>query len=160
MQKLYRSSRDKKITGLCGGLSEYLNVDATLIRILLIVVSAFSAGSIIAVYVIASLVVPKEPTSYGGFGPNFNSSFNHNDNFDVPPYGARPTRNYNQQHYGSQQPNNFQVPPKPNWNEPEYKPNQETDQQFDSMMNDLEKKALKREIEQLKSKIEKYEKGE
>ena len=46
MKKLYRSRRDKKLFGLCGGLAEMLNVDATLLRILLIVITVFSSGAI------------------------------------------------------------------------------------------------------------------
>ncbi|MEF2243627.1 MULTISPECIES: PspC domain-containing protein [unclassified Paenibacillus] len=163
MNKLYRSSRDRKITGLCGGLSEYLNVDATLLRILLVVVTAFSGGTIIAVYIIAALVVPKEPPYYGDFGPNHHSNNNY-----VPPYGAGPgpgpgpgPGGYDPYRYKTQhQTNMYQTPPKPDWSEPAYKADPAVDKQFDSMMDDLEKKALKREIEQLKSKIEKYEKGE
>jgi len=161
VNKLYRSSRDRKITGLCGGLSEYLNVDATLLRILLVVVTAFSGGTIIAVYIIAALVVPKEPPQYGNFGPNQFSDH------QVPPYGPGPgpgpgagPGGYDPFRYRNNQTNMYQTPPKPNWSEPVYKSDPVNDKQFDSMMDDLEKKALKREIEQLKSKIEKYEKGE
>jgi len=74
MNKLYRSERDKKIFGLCGGLAQWLNVDATLIRVLFVIAGVFSAGSVIFVYVLASLVIPKEPTGmfpppgYGGHG--------------------------------------------------------------------------------------------
>lgn len=70
MKKLYRSSRDKKLFGLCGGLAEMLNVDATLLRILLVVVTIFTSGAVILIYIIAGLVVPKEPPVYSGFGPN------------------------------------------------------------------------------------------
>ncbi len=70
LKKLYRSSRDKKLFGLCGGLAEMLNVDATLLRILLIVVTIFTSGAVILIYIIAGLVVPKEPPLYSNFGPN------------------------------------------------------------------------------------------
>ena len=65
MRKLYRSTRDRKMFGVCGGLADYLGVDATLLRILLIVVAVFSAGSVIIVYIIAGFVIPREP-HYGG----------------------------------------------------------------------------------------------
>ena len=71
MKKLYRSRRDKKLFGLCGGLAEMLNVDATLLRILLIVITVFSSGALILVYILAGLVVPKESNPFGGFGPGF-----------------------------------------------------------------------------------------
>lgn len=59
MRKLYRSTRDRKLFGVCGGLADYLGVDATLLRILLIVVAVFSAGSVIVVYIIAYFVIPE-----------------------------------------------------------------------------------------------------
>lgn len=34
MKKLYRSTTDKKIAGVCGGLAEYFNIDPTIIRII------------------------------------------------------------------------------------------------------------------------------
>lgn len=34
MKKYYRSSRDKKIAGVCGGLAEYFNMDPLLVRLL------------------------------------------------------------------------------------------------------------------------------
>jgi phage shock protein C len=70
MRKLYRSSRDRKLFGVCGGLAEYLAVDATLLRILLIVVAVFSAGSVILVYIIAGFVIPREPQYGNSFGAN------------------------------------------------------------------------------------------
>ena len=32
-KKLYKSSTDKKILGVCGGIAEYFEVDSTIIRI-------------------------------------------------------------------------------------------------------------------------------
>ena len=46
-----------------------LNVDATLLRILLIVITVFSSGALILVYILVGLVVPKESNPFGGFGP-------------------------------------------------------------------------------------------
>ena len=51
MKKLYRSRRDKKLFGLCGGLAEMLNVDATLLRILLTSSPSFPAVIRILVYI-------------------------------------------------------------------------------------------------------------
>ncbi len=33
-RKLYLSDRDKKIAGVCGGLADYFDIDATIIRII------------------------------------------------------------------------------------------------------------------------------
>ena len=32
-KKLYKSSTDKKIAGVCGGIAEYFNIDSTLVRL-------------------------------------------------------------------------------------------------------------------------------
>ena len=42
MKKLYRSERDKMIAGVCGGIADYYNVDANLVRLLTVVLSMFT----------------------------------------------------------------------------------------------------------------------
>ena len=59
MKKLYRSRKDTKIAGVCGGIAEYFNVDSNIIR-LLAVLTIFGGGGIIA-YIIAWIIVPLEP---------------------------------------------------------------------------------------------------
>lgn len=61
MNRLYRSIYDRKITGLCGGLAASFGIDSTLVRLLLVIAAFFSAGTVILLYLIASLVVPKAP---------------------------------------------------------------------------------------------------
>jgi len=39
MKKLYRSSSNKIIAGVCGGLGEYFSVDPVLFRIIFVVMS-------------------------------------------------------------------------------------------------------------------------
>ena len=36
-RKLYRSRTDRKLAGVCGGLAQYFNADATLMRVLFVV---------------------------------------------------------------------------------------------------------------------------
>lgn len=59
-RKLYLSESDKKISGVCGGLGEYLNVDPTVIRLAWVFFSIFTAfvGGIFA-YIIASMIIPR-----------------------------------------------------------------------------------------------------
>ena len=59
-KKLYKSSKDKKLDGVCAGLAEYLDVDPTLIR-LAWVIFTFLGGSGILAYIIAALVMPRNP---------------------------------------------------------------------------------------------------
>ncbi|UFJ41636.1 PspC domain-containing protein [Brevibacillus humidisoli] len=60
MNRLYRSRDDKKLFGLCGGLGQYVGVDPTWIRLGLVVVTLFT-GLPILLYVLAAMIVPKEP---------------------------------------------------------------------------------------------------
>ncbi|HSE29304.1 MAG TPA: PspC domain-containing protein [Candidatus Saccharimonadales bacterium] len=62
MKHLYLSNRDKKISGLCGGIAEYLNVDSTIIRLLWVIVTIFTGvfPGVLA-YLIGVAVVPQAP---------------------------------------------------------------------------------------------------
>ena len=61
MKKLYRSVVDKKLSGVCGGIAEYFELDSTVIRLLWVVMTLFSAAfpGILA-YIICALVMPKQ----------------------------------------------------------------------------------------------------
>ena len=62
-RRLTRSATDKKIAGICGGLGEYFEVDATTIRVVWCVVAIlFGAvvGGVIA-YVAAWFIIPRPP---------------------------------------------------------------------------------------------------
>ncbi len=58
--QLYRSNKDKMLTGVAGGIGEYFAVDSTLVRIIFIAFSLAGGSGIIA-YVICSLVIPLNP---------------------------------------------------------------------------------------------------
>ncbi|MFA4855972.1 MAG: PspC domain-containing protein [archaeon] len=60
IKRLYRSGRDKVLGGVCGGIGEYLNVDPVLIR-LIWVVGALLWGAGIVLYVIAWIIIPRNP---------------------------------------------------------------------------------------------------
>ena len=59
-KKLMRSSTDKKIAGVCGGLAEYFDLDATIIRVVWLL-AVFFAGTGILAYVILWILVPLAP---------------------------------------------------------------------------------------------------
>jgi phage shock protein C len=61
MKKLYRSRTDKKIAGVCGGLAEYFNIDATIIRIIFVVLLLPGGFPGLVPYVILWLFVPVKP---------------------------------------------------------------------------------------------------
>ena len=45
-KKLYRSSQNRMICGVCGGLGEYLGIDPTVIRVLFVIFGLTGAGII------------------------------------------------------------------------------------------------------------------
>jgi len=60
MKKLYRSNKEKMLCGVCGGMSEYFEIDVTLIRILWVIFACFGGSGIFA-YIIAAIIMPDEP---------------------------------------------------------------------------------------------------
>ncbi len=60
-KRLTRSRRDKKLFGVCGGIAEYLNVDATLVRIAFVIGTIASGGPFILAYLALAYVMPEEP---------------------------------------------------------------------------------------------------
>ena len=57
---LQRSTENKWIAGVCGGLAEWLGWDPTLVRVLFVLVSIFSAAFPgILVYVVLWILMPK-----------------------------------------------------------------------------------------------------
>ncbi|HEY6127745.1 MAG TPA: PspC domain-containing protein [Candidatus Acidoferrum sp.] len=59
-KRLMRSSTDKKLGGVCGGLAEYFDMDPTLVRVLWLLV-VLCGGTGILLYVILWLVLPLAP---------------------------------------------------------------------------------------------------
>jgi phage shock protein C len=59
-RKLYRSKTDRKLAGVCGGLAQYFSVDATLIRVLFVLLAVLG-GSGLVLYVAMWIIVPNEP---------------------------------------------------------------------------------------------------
>ena len=62
-KKLYKSLSDKKISGVCGGIAEYFEIDSTLVR-LAWVVFTFLGGSGVLAYIVAALVMPDKEDGY------------------------------------------------------------------------------------------------
>jgi len=58
-KKLTKSSTDRMIAGVCGGLAEYFDVDPTLVRVAYVAVSLLSAAFPgLIVYIILALIMP------------------------------------------------------------------------------------------------------
>lgn len=58
MKKLFRSS-NRIFAGVCGGIAEYFDLDPTLIRVVYVILSMFSAGFPgLLVYIILMILMP------------------------------------------------------------------------------------------------------
>ena len=58
-KKLVRSA-DKKIAGVCGGLAEYFGMDASIVRIIYLLATIFTAFAGVLFYIILMLVMPAQ----------------------------------------------------------------------------------------------------
>ena len=57
-KKLYKSSTDKKLAGVCGGIAEYFNIDSTLVRLGWVLFSLLGGSGLLA-YIIAAIIMPR-----------------------------------------------------------------------------------------------------
>lgn len=62
-KKLYKNKAQGKVCGVCAGLSEYLNCDVTIIRIIaLVLILAYGSGLVI--YLVSALIMPDKSQLY------------------------------------------------------------------------------------------------
>ncbi len=64
-RRLYRTSHEAMIFGVCGGIAQYLNWDPTLVRVLFVLGAVVTQGGVVIAYLILAIVMPREP----GQGP-------------------------------------------------------------------------------------------
>lgn len=58
-KKLYRSRKNRYIAGVCSGVAEYLNIDPSIVRLILLILVA-AGGSGVLAYIIAWIIIPEE----------------------------------------------------------------------------------------------------
>lgn len=131
--KLERSRTDSVLFGLCGGLARSTGIEASLIRIALVVGGFLTGGTLFFLYIAACLFIPKEAAlhayanwhtvspGYAGYAGSYGFPGS------VFSAGAAPA-----------------IPPVPA-------------PTVDAMLNKLEQHALNREIESLRAKLAQYE---
>lgn len=61
MKKLFRSRTDRMIAGICGGLSEYWNVDTSLVRLGVLALLFVSGGGVLIAYIAGAIIIPEKP---------------------------------------------------------------------------------------------------
>jgi phage shock protein C len=81
-RRLYRS-RDRQLTGVAGGMAEYLNVDPTVVRVLWILATIVSGGLGLIAYIVLAIITPESPyaaagpapVGYPGYGPTGSTAY-------------------------------------------------------------------------------------
>ena len=61
-KRLVRSTSNRVIGGVCGGVADYLNMDVNLVRILTVLISLFTGVPVI-LYIVALFVMPEDTAS-------------------------------------------------------------------------------------------------
>ena len=59
-KELRRSTKDRKVFGVCGGIADYFHLDPTIVRVLYLVVVLASFGWGLLLYIILAIVMPEE----------------------------------------------------------------------------------------------------
>ena len=62
---LRRSRSNRLVGGVCGGVADYLNMDATIVRILTVVITLFT-GVPVVLYLLALFLMPEEDVAPRG----------------------------------------------------------------------------------------------
>jgi len=61
MTKLYKSTTDKVIDGVCGGIAEYFDIDSVIVRALFVLITLVG-GSGILLYIVLAIIMPEQGT--------------------------------------------------------------------------------------------------
>jgi phage shock protein PspC (stress-responsive transcriptional regulator) len=71
-RRLTRSSMDRKVAGVCGGIAEYMAVDSTAIRLLWVVLTVIPGAILFGIlaYLVAWFIMPGESASHGIVTPS------------------------------------------------------------------------------------------
>ena len=59
-KKLYKAKQNKMIDGVCAGLGVYLGLDATVVRLLWVLLTFFGGSGLLA-YIVCAVIIPREP---------------------------------------------------------------------------------------------------
>ena len=59
-KKLYKSSENRMICGVCGGIGEYFNIDPTVVRLAWAIFCLLGGSGVLA-YILAAVIIPSNP---------------------------------------------------------------------------------------------------
>ena len=62
-KKLTRSTQDKWLGGVCGGIAAYFGWDATLVRLVALVAVLVTLPVSVVAYIVAWVIMPQEPAT-------------------------------------------------------------------------------------------------
>ncbi|PWJ95911.1 MULTISPECIES: PspC domain-containing protein [Oceanotoga] len=82
-KRLYKSISDRKISGICGGIAEYFNIDPTIIRLLFFAL-IFAGGFGIIAYIVGMIIIPEKTIIYGekNFKEDFKEDFDYKKKYE------------------------------------------------------------------------------
>ncbi|MGD0572209.1 MAG: PspC domain-containing protein [Sedimentisphaerales bacterium] len=61
MKKLYLSTTDKKIFGVCGGIAETYDIDSTMVRLAIVFFTLVTfVAPLIITYIVAGIIMPRK----------------------------------------------------------------------------------------------------
>lgn len=63
-KRLYRSTTDRAVAGVAGGLGEFFGVDPGIVRVVWLLLSILTLGIALLVYALLAGIIPKEPPEY------------------------------------------------------------------------------------------------
>ncbi|HMK38217.1 MAG TPA: PspC domain-containing protein [Bacteroidota bacterium] len=64
MKRLFLSTTDKKLGGVCGGIAEYMDLDPTIVRLLTVVLALITAIIPVLIgYILAWIIIPRKPAA-------------------------------------------------------------------------------------------------
>ncbi len=63
-KQLTRSTTDRMIAGVCGGIGQYANIDPTVVRLLAVLLFFLGMGpGILLAYFLMMIIIPEAPTA-------------------------------------------------------------------------------------------------
>ena len=62
--RLYKSTTDRSLSGVCGGLAAWLGIDPSLVRVVWVLLALISGGVFLLLYIVMAVVVPDAPPGW------------------------------------------------------------------------------------------------
>ncbi|MFH5881383.1 PspC domain-containing protein [Liberiplasma polymorphum] len=79
---LYRDDKNMMIAGVCSGLAEYTDMDASLVRVLTFLLAVFTGGGVVIAYIVMALIIPSKSVLVAQGKVKPNSKYRNNDKND------------------------------------------------------------------------------